>query len=89
MGSLILALSLLSLADVLVVGDPIHVPVRRLHSGQKSDVNEIARRVRVKYGFPETSLPSRRSRRASSASIPTVDQVLQFARRCFIGLTSQ
>ncbi len=63
--SLILALSLLSLADVLVVGDPIHVPVRRVRSGQKTDLNEIARRVKVKYGFPDT-LPSRRSRRASS-----------------------
>ncbi|KJA26203.1 hypothetical protein HYPSUDRAFT_36452 [Hypholoma sublateritium FD-334 SS-4] len=73
MGPLILALSLLSLADVLVIGDPIHVPVRRLHTGQKSDLNEIAHRVRVKYGFPEI-LPSGRRRRASSASIPTVDQ---------------
>ena len=81
MGSLILALSLLSLADVLVVGDPIHVPVRRVRSGQKTDLNEIARRVKVKYGFPDT-LPSRRSRRASSASIPTVDQVIYSAHRC-------
>lgn len=71
---LIVALNLLPLGFLLVAADPIHIPLQR-RSGvtRKLDLNEAARRVKVRYGFVDSE--SKSSRRASSASLPVTNQV--------------
>jgi hypothetical protein len=76
---LIVALNPLLLGFLLVAADPVHVPLqRRAGVTRKLDLNEAARRVKVRYGFVDTE--SKSSRRASSVSLPVTNQV--FIKHC-------
>ncbi|KAF9474317.1 acid protease [Pholiota conissans] len=68
---LIGALTLLPLGLLIVAADPIHVPLRR-RSIHKLDLNEVARRVKVRYGFEDPAVS--KGRRASTVSVPVTNQ---------------
>lgn len=73
------AFASLTLSCFTVSADPIHVSLTR-RSGQGLNVNEEARRLKIKYGLLDPNsllaIPSHPSRRrASSVDIPVINEV--------------
>lgn len=76
-----LCLLLANLHTILAIAmEPIHIPITRRTRTAPVDLNERARRLRVKYGFENsTSISSRGNSRlggrASTVSISTTNHV--------------